>query len=83
MVTLNRAVADAMDTGPRAGLAVLGTLDTDDRMTNTHRLEAVRGHLLELAGDIVAARESYQRAARMTASIPEQRYLALRASRLA
>jgi predicted RNA polymerase sigma factor len=83
IVTLNRAVAVAMVNGPRAGLAVLGTLDTDDRMTNTHRLEAVRGHLLELAGDIVAARESYQRAARMTASIPEQRYLALRASRLA
>jgi RNA polymerase sigma factor (sigma-70 family) len=83
VVTLNRAVAVAMVNGPRAGLAVLGTLDTDDRMTNTHRLEAVRGHLLELAGDIVAARESYQRAARMTASIPEQRYLALRASRLA
>jgi predicted RNA polymerase sigma factor len=46
------------------------------------RLEAVRGHLLELAGDLTAARESYQSAARMTASIPEQRYLALRAARL-
>jgi predicted RNA polymerase sigma factor len=51
-------------------------------MAHTHRLEAVRGHLLEFAGDAVAARESYQRAARMTASIPEQRYLALRAARL-
>ena len=82
VVTLNRAVAVAMVNGPRAGLALLGTLDTDDRMAHTHRLEAVRGHLLELAGDAVAARESYQRAARMTASIPEQRYLALRAARL-
>ncbi len=42
----------------------------------------MRGHLFELAGDAVAARESYQRAARMTASLPEQRYLALRAARL-
>jgi predicted RNA polymerase sigma factor len=42
----------------------------------------VRGHLLELAGDAVAARESYQRAARMTASLPEQHYLAMRAARL-
>jgi RNA polymerase sigma factor (sigma-70 family) len=83
VVTLNRAVAVAMVHGPRAGLALLGTLDADERMTHTHRLEAVRGHLLELAGDTVAARESYQRAARMTASIPEQRYLALRAARLA
>jgi len=82
VVTLNRAVAVAMVDGPRAGLAVLGTLDADARMTQTHRLEAVRGHLLELAGDTAAARDSYQRAARMTASVPEQRYLTLRAARL-
>ena len=82
VVTLNRAVAVAMVHGPRAGLALLGTLDADERMAHTHRLEAVRGHLLELAGDPDAARESYRRAARMTASVPEQRYLALRAARL-
>ena len=82
VVTLNRAVAVAMVDGPRAGLAVLGTLDADDRMANTHRLEAVRGHLLELAGERDADRESYRRAATMTASVPEQRYLAMRASRL-
>jgi RNA polymerase sigma factor (sigma-70 family) len=82
VVTLNRAVAVARVHGPRAGLALLGTLDTDERMAYTHRLEAVRGHLLEQAGDLVAARESYQRAARMTASLPEHRYLALRAARL-
>jgi len=82
VVTLNRSVAVAMVNGPRAGLALLGTLESDDRMANNHRVEAVRGHLLELAGDPVAARESYRRAARMTASIPEQRYLALRTIRL-
>lgn len=82
VVTLNRAVAVAMVDGPRAGLAVLGTLDSDDRLAHTHRLEAVRGHLLELAGEAAAARESYRRAARMTASLPEQRYLALQAARL-
>jgi predicted RNA polymerase sigma factor len=82
MVTLNRAVALAMVHGPRAGLALLGTLDSDDRMAHTHRLEAVRAHLLEIAGDVAAARESYLSAARMTASVPEQRYLALRAARL-
>jgi RNA polymerase sigma factor (sigma-70 family) len=82
VVTLNRAVAVAMVDGPKAGLAVLGTLDADERMAHTHRLDAVRGHLLELAGEPVAARESYLRAARITASIPEQRYLALRAARL-
>jgi predicted RNA polymerase sigma factor len=42
----------------------------------------VRGHLLELAGDVTGARESFRKAARMTASIPEQRYLALKSARL-
>jgi len=82
IVTLNRAVAVAMVSGPRAGLALLGTLDADERMANNHRLEAVRGHLLERAGDTVAARESYLKAAKMTASLPEQRYLTLQAARL-
>jgi predicted RNA polymerase sigma factor len=82
VVTLNRAVAVAMVNGPRAGLDLLETLDTDDRMSRNHRLEAVRGHLLELAGDPVAARASYQRAATMTLNVPEQRYLTLRAARL-
>ncbi|MGI8653297.1 MAG: RNA polymerase sigma factor [Geodermatophilaceae bacterium] len=82
IVTLNRAVALARVDGPWAGLALLGTLDGDDRMAHTHRLDAVRAHLLELAGDRAAARESYLRAARATASLPEQRYLALHAARL-
>ena len=82
VVTLNRAVAVAMVNGPRAGLALLGTLDADERMAHNHRLEAVRGHLLERAGDTVAARETYLKAARMTASLPEQRYLTLQAARL-
>ena len=83
VVTLNRAVAVAMVHGPRTGLALVATLDGDARMSHSHRLHAVRAHLLELAGDTHAARESYQRAARMTASLPERRYLALRAGRLA
>jgi predicted RNA polymerase sigma factor len=82
VVTLNRAVAVAMVNGPLAGLALLGTLDGDDRMAHNHRLEAVRAHLLERAGDVAAARDSYRKAARMTASIPEQRYLALKAAGL-
>jgi len=82
IVTLNRAVAVARVHGPRAGLALLGTLDADDRLAQTHRLDAVRGHLLELAGDFPAARECYQRAANKTGSMPEQRYLALRAAQV-
>ena len=82
VVTLNRAVAVAMVHGPRAGLALLGTLEHDERMSHTHRLAAVRGHLLEMSGDRSGARESYRLAARMTASIPERDYLTLRAARL-
>jgi RNA polymerase sigma factor (sigma-70 family) len=82
VVTLSRAVALAMVHGPRAGLALLGTLDTDDRVAHTHRLEAVRAHLLEQSGDTAAARDSYLRAAKMTVSLPERRYLELRAARL-
>ncbi|MEV6236626.1 DUF6596 domain-containing protein [Lentzea sp. NPDC051838] len=82
VVTLSRAVAVAEVHGARAGLAVLGTLDGDDRMVHNHRLEAVRAHLLEQVGDLTAAAESYVRAARMTSSLPEQRYLAVRAARL-
>jgi len=80
VVTLSRAVALAMVHGPMAGLTLLGTLDTDDRLAHTHRLEAVRAHLLEQAGDPDAAHQSYLRAAQMTASLPEQKYLARRAA---
>jgi RNA polymerase sigma factor (sigma-70 family) len=83
VVTLNRAVAVAMVNGPLAGLALVGSLGGDERMAHNHRLEAVRAHLLERAGELAAARDSYRKAARMTASIPEQRYLALKAARLA
>jgi RNA polymerase sigma factor (sigma-70 family) len=82
MVTLNHAVAVAMVDGPRAGLALLEPLDTDDRLARHHRLHAVRAHLLEMAGDHQAARSGYQAAARLTTSLPEQRYLHSRAARL-
>ena len=82
VVTLNHAVAVAMVRGPRAGLELLATLDGDDRLAGHHRLDAVRAHLLELAGDRQAAREHYRAAARATTSLPEQRYLESRAARL-
>jgi len=82
MVTLNHAVAVAMVDGPQAGLDLLATLNADERIARHHRLEAVRAHLLELAGDEAAARTSYRTAARRTTSLPEQRYLEGRAARL-
>jgi RNA polymerase sigma factor (sigma-70 family) len=82
MFTLNHAVALAMVRGPRAGLELLGTLDGDERVAGHHRVEAVRAHLLELAGDQAGAVASYREAARRTTSLPEQRYLEGRAARL-
>ena len=83
MVTLNRAVAVAMVDGPAAGLAALDELDATGSLGDHHRLAAARAHLLELAGDEAAARDEYRRAARLTTSRPEQRYLEARARRLA
>jgi predicted RNA polymerase sigma factor len=80
VVTLNRAVAVAMVRGPRAGLEVLQTLD--EPLRDHHRLAAVRAHLLEMAGDEVGARAAYERAARLTTSIPERRYLEARMAAL-
>ncbi|WP_433214461.1 RNA polymerase sigma factor [Microtetraspora malaysiensis] len=82
VVTLNRAVAVAMLSGPAAGLAVLETVARDQRMVGHHRLHAVRGHLLEEAGEKTAAIAEYRTAARLTTSLPERRYLLTRAARL-
>jgi predicted RNA polymerase sigma factor len=61
IVTLNRAVAVAMVHGPQAGLGLVAALDSDDRVARHHRVPAVRAHLLEMAGDLVAARAAYGR----------------------
>jgi predicted RNA polymerase sigma factor len=80
VVTLNRAVAAAMAQGPAAGLALLDAVD--ERLTGHFRLDAVRAHLLEMAGDTSAALAHYRAAANRTTSLPEQRYLTMRAARL-
>ncbi len=80
MVSLNRAVATAMADGPRAGLDLLA--EVEPKLEGHHRVHAVRAHLLELAGDGAGAHAEYVRAAELTASLPEQRYLTKRAARL-
>jgi RNA polymerase sigma factor (sigma-70 family) len=82
MVALNHAIALAMVRGPAAGLERLKALDADPRLSGTHRLDAVRAHLLERAGEPEAALAHYQKAARLTASLPERNYLLLQAARL-
>ncbi len=83
MVTLNHAIAAAMVHGPRAGLELLATLDSDERLARHHRLDAARAHLYERAGDHQAAIAHYLTAAGRTTSIPERNYLSAQAARLA
>jgi RNA polymerase sigma factor (sigma-70 family) len=83
MVALNHAIAAAMVHGPVAGLELLKQLDGDARMEGHYRLDAVRGHLLEMAGDRERAIRHYRAAAERTTSIPERNYLTTKAARLA
>jgi RNA polymerase sigma factor (sigma-70 family) len=82
MVALNHAIATAMVRGPAAGLEQLDALAHDARLAEHHRLDAVRGHLLERAGDRAAAQRHYRRAAERTTSVPERDYLLVKAARL-
>jgi RNA polymerase sigma factor (sigma-70 family) len=75
MVSLNHAVATAMAEGPDVGLTLLTELESDDRLRNHYRLDAVRGHLLERAGRADEAAASYRLAASKTTNLPERDYL--------
>jgi predicted RNA polymerase sigma factor len=83
MVALSRAIAVAMVDGPAAGLTLLDVLDADPRVRGHYRLDAVRGHLLQMAGDARGAIARYRAAAERTTSIPERNYLIEKAARLA
>ena len=81
MVTLNRAAASAMMEGPAAGLALLDGVR--GRLGGHHRFHAVRGHLLEMAGDVPGAAAEFRAAAAGTANLRERHYLTLKAASLA
>ena len=82
-VALNHAIAAAMVHGPQVGLELLSAIRDDERLEHSHRLDAAQAHLLEMAGDTVAARAYYVAAARRATSLPERNYLQARAARLA
>jgi predicted RNA polymerase sigma factor len=68
--------------GPKAGIELLDTLRGDARLADHYRLMAVRAHMHEIAGDLVAAAADYLAAARRTTSVPEREYLAAQAAKL-
>ena len=82
MVTLSHALAAALVHGPDTGLRLIETLDGDPRIQGHYRVDAVRGHLYERAGDHERALVHYRAAAQRTTSLPERDYLRLRISRL-
>jgi RNA polymerase sigma factor (sigma-70 family) len=83
MIALNRAVATAMVHGPEAGLRCVEVVSRDERLKGHYRIDAVRAHLYERAGQSELAIQHYQRAAEGTASLPEKNYLRGKVARLA
>ena len=82
VVMLNYAIAAAMLHGPKSGLELLDRLRSDPRIGDHYRMDAVRAHLLEMAGDAEAAARHYRAAAGKTANLPERDYLLMQAARL-
>jgi predicted RNA polymerase sigma factor len=82
MARLSHAIALAMVDGPAAGLHALDAIAGDPHVASSHRLDAVRAHLLERAGNRDEAIRHYRRAAERTTSTPERNYLLLHAARL-
>ena len=78
MVRINRAVAVAMVDGAAAGLALLDGV----RLPDSHRVLAVRAHLLQGMGDHVAAARCYAAAAARTDNLREREYLVEQAARV-
>jgi RNA polymerase sigma factor (sigma-70 family) len=75
MVELNWIVAIAEVHGPAVGLRCMDQLATSPGLAGHYRFDAVRAHLLDMAGEHDTARDCYLAAARRTLSAPERQYL--------
>jgi RNA polymerase sigma-70 factor, ECF subfamily len=80
VVTLNRAAALALADGPQVGLALLATVEADDRLDRYQPLHATRAELLARAGDLDRAADAYRRAIDLTNNPAERRALVARAA---
>lgn len=81
VVTLNRAAALAMADGPQVGLALLATLEPDERLQRYQPFHATRAELLARAGDTAGAAEAYRRAIELTGNAAERAALEARSAR--
>ena len=79
VVELNRAVAVAMASGPRAGLDLVDALTSEPSLENYHLLPSVRGDLLVKLGRAAEARAEFERAAALTRNARERELLLGRA----
>jgi predicted RNA polymerase sigma factor len=82
MALLSRVVAVAQVRGPQSALIELDAVADLPGLVGHYRVDAVRAHLAEQAGDPETACILYLRAAQHSLSRPEQRHLLHRAQRL-
>jgi RNA polymerase sigma-70 factor (ECF subfamily) len=75
IVSLNRAVAVAMASGPRAGLEVIDGLAAADHLNDYHLFHAARADLLRRLGLREEAAKSYEQALTLVRNDSERRFL--------
>ena len=75
IVSLNRAVAIAMDRGPRPALELIDELAASGELEDYHLLHAARADMLRRLGDNEAAAESYEAALNLATNDNERRFL--------
>ncbi|MEZ5411496.1 MAG: DUF6596 domain-containing protein [Acidimicrobiales bacterium] len=80
VATVNRAAAAALADGPHVGLALLETLEDDERVERYQPLHATRAELLARAGELDRATDAYRRAIDLSRNQAERRALAARAA---
>jgi len=78
IVSLNRAVAVAMASGPGAGLEIIDRLAVNNDLDSYHLLHAARADLLRRLGSAAEAAKSYRRALELATNDSERRFLARR-----
>jgi RNA polymerase sigma-70 factor, ECF subfamily len=83
IVALNRAVAVAMRDGPAAGLALVDEILRNGDLADYRLAHAARAELCRRLGKTTDARQSYERALKLTRQEPERRLIEKRLRELA